>query len=38
MVSFIDEHRGDYGIEPICAVLPIAPVDLLSARPASAGP
>ncbi len=25
MVSFIDDHRGTYGVEPICAVLPIAP-------------
>ena len=25
MTSFIDEHRGDYGVEPICNVLPIAP-------------
>ena len=25
MVSFIDEHRRVYGVEPICAVLPIAP-------------
>lgn len=25
MVSFIDEHRGDCGVEPICAVVPIAP-------------
>jgi putative transposase len=25
MVSFIDEHRDTYGVEPICAVLPIAP-------------
>jgi putative transposase len=25
MVSFIDEHRGSYGVEPICKVLPIAP-------------
>lgn len=25
MVSFIDEHRGSYGVEPICRVLPIAP-------------
>lgn len=24
MVSFIDEHRDDYGVEPICNVLPIA--------------
>jgi len=25
MVSFIDEHRGVYGVEPICDMLPIAP-------------
>jgi transposase InsO family protein len=25
MIAFIDGHRGDYGIEPICRVLPIAP-------------
>ena len=25
MAVFIDEHRGSYGVEPICAVLPIAP-------------
>ena len=25
MVSFIDDHRGSFGVEPICAVLPIAP-------------
>jgi transposase InsO family protein len=25
MVSFIDEHREVYGVEPICKVLPIAP-------------
>jgi transposase InsO family protein len=25
MVDFIDEHRDVYGVEPICAVLPIAP-------------
>jgi len=25
MVSFIEEHRAEYGVEPICAVLPIAP-------------
>ena len=24
MVAFIDAHRGTYGVEPICAVLPIA--------------
>ena len=25
MVSFIDAHRADYGVEPICRGLPIAP-------------
>jgi transposase InsO family protein len=25
MVSFIDDHRDDYGVEPICKLLPIAP-------------
>ncbi len=25
MTSFVDDHRGDYGVEPICAELPIAP-------------
>jgi len=25
MVSFMDGHREEYGVEPICAVLPIAP-------------
>jgi putative transposase len=25
MVRFIDEHRGRFGVEPICDVLPIAP-------------
>jgi transposase InsO family protein len=25
MVRFIDQHRDSYGVEPICAVLPIAP-------------
>ena len=25
MVSFIGEHRSEYGVEPICRVLPIAP-------------
>jgi transposase InsO family protein len=25
MVEFIDDHRREYGVEPICAVLPIAP-------------
>lgn len=25
MIAFIDDHRGTYGVEPICQVLPIAP-------------
>jgi transposase InsO family protein len=25
MVAFIDDHRGPFGVEPICRVLPIAP-------------
>ena len=25
MIAFIDEHRGAYGVEPICRILPIAP-------------
>ncbi len=25
MVAFIDDHRAEYGVEPICQVLPIAP-------------
>jgi putative transposase len=25
MKAFIDDHRADYGVEPICKALPIAP-------------
>ncbi len=25
MIAFIDDHRGEHGVEPICEVLPIAP-------------
>lgn len=25
MVRFIDTHRDEYGVEPICKLLPIAP-------------
>ncbi len=25
MIAFIDDHRAEYGVEPICKVLPIAP-------------
>ena len=49
MISFIDEHRGVFGVEPICRLLPIAPstyyenvakrldVDRLSIRARSSG-
>ena len=26
MTAFIDDHRDEYGVEPICSVLPIAPL------------
>ena len=26
MVAFVDEYRDEYGVEPICAVVPIAPL------------
>jgi putative transposase len=25
MIAFVDDHRGGYGVEPICKALPIAP-------------
>jgi transposase InsO family protein len=25
MVAFVDEHRDEYGVEPMCSMLPIAP-------------
>ncbi|WP_300020163.1 IS3 family transposase [uncultured Roseobacter sp.] len=28
MIQFIEDHRGDHGVEPICRVLPIAPSTL----------
>jgi hypothetical protein len=36
MIGFIDDHRGEYGVEPICAVLPIAPSVLSFAKTSSA--
>ena len=33
MVSFVDEHRKDYGVEPICSVLPIAPSTYCAFQP-----
>ena len=38
MIASMDDHRGDYGIEPICRVLPIAPstpVSMTSIRAAA---
>ena len=38
MIAFIDAHKGRFGVEPICRVLPIAPSTYYAAtrRPASA--
>jgi transposase InsO family protein len=38
MVAFIDAHRGAYGVEPICAVLPIAPSTYYEAKARQADP
>jgi putative transposase len=35
MGRFIDAHRDVYGVEPICAVLPIAPSVYYEQRPAA---
>ena len=32
MVTFIDDHRDEYGVEPICAVVPIAPSTYYAAK------
>lgn len=38
MVSFIDLHRGEYGVEPICTVLPIAPSTYYAHKARAADP
>lgn len=38
MVAFIDEHREEYGVEPICRVLPIAPSTYYSHKAREDGP
>ena len=38
MVRFIDDHRGQYGVEPICAVLPIAPSTYYAHKARAADP
>ncbi len=32
MVSFIDEHRGEHGVEPICSALQVAPSTYSAAK------
>jgi len=32
MISFIDKHRADFGVEPICRTLPIAPSTYYAAK------
>lgn len=38
MIAFIDVHRGCYGVEPICRVLPIAPSTYYEAKRREAEP
>lgn len=38
MVDFIDDHKKNYGIEPICRVLPIAPSTYYRAQDLSDNP
>ena len=38
MVSFIDQHRAEYGVEPICEQLPIAPATYYELKAREAGP
>jgi transposase InsO family protein len=38
MVSFIDAHRAEYGVEPICAQLPIAPSTYYECKAREADP
>lgn len=38
MVAFIDHHRGEYGVEPICQVLPIAPSTYYTHKSRAADP
>jgi len=38
MIQFIDDHRATYGVEPICAVLPIAPSTYFRHRARHADP
>ena len=37
MMAFIDAHRDEYGVEPICAELPIAPSTYYESKAREAG-
>lgn len=38
MVSFVDDHRAEHGVEPICAQLPIAPSTYYESKAREADP
>jgi len=38
MIRFIDEHKCEYGVEPICKVLPVAPSTYYKAKELEAKP
>ena len=38
MVAFIDQYRRDYGVEPICRTLPIAPSTYYEEKPRERDP
>jgi transposase InsO family protein len=38
MVAFVDAHRDEYGVEPICAEMPIAPSTYYEAKARQADP
>jgi transposase InsO family protein len=38
MVAFIDKHRGEFGVEPICAEVPIAPSTYYALKSKQADP
>jgi putative transposase len=38
MVAFIDDHREEHGVEPICEVLPIAPSTYYAHKAAESDP
>jgi putative transposase len=38
MVAFIDDHREEHGVEPICEVLPIAPSTYYARKTVEADP